>query len=78
MGGLVLSRKPEEGFYIIAPTGEKIFIKVLEQEDRTRDGTLRYYIQAPQDFQILREELYTESNGLDSKSKKTKHGGFTK
>ncbi|KIL71937.1 carbon storage regulator [Bacillus badius] len=51
--GLVVGRKPGEGFVVISPTGEEIKIHVVKRED----GLLRINIDAPKEYQILRSEL---------------------
>ncbi len=59
--GLLLDIAPEKGFTIIAPSGEKISIKLVKLE--SQKGALRYYIQAPKEYKIWRDELL-DSKGL--------------
>ncbi|WP_395894935.1 hypothetical protein ACH2FV_19280 (plasmid) [Bacillus safensis subsp. safensis] len=59
--GLILNISPEKGCTIIAPSGEKISIKLVRLE--SQGGALRCYIDAPKEYKIWRDELL-DSKGL--------------
>lgn len=60
---LTLGRKPGEKVYLIDDQGREIEIEVVKREEKLSNFT-QLRINAPQDFQIIRGEIY---NGSDSK-----------
>ena len=61
--GLMIGRKPGEGFVLIGPNNEEIFVSVVKRED----GLLRINIDAPKDYTILRSELYSGTDAAVNK-----------
>jgi len=58
---LTLGRKPGEKVYIIDTQGREIEIEVVRREEKLSNFT-QLRINAPQDYKIVRGEIYNGSN----------------
>lgn len=57
---LILTRKPNETFFINTPTGDKISVTLLSFRGRQA----RIGINAPEEYNIVREELLTRDRDV--------------
>lgn len=58
---LTLGRKPGEKIYIIDSQGREIEIEVVRREEKLSNFT-QLRIDAPQDYKIVRGEIYDGNN----------------
>ncbi len=58
---LTLGRKPGEKIYIIDSQGREIEIEVVKREEKLSNFT-QLRINAPQEFKIVRGEIYDGNN----------------
>jgi len=58
---LTLGRKPGEKVYIIDAQGREIEIEVVKREEKLSNFT-QLRINAPQDYKIIRGEIYSGNN----------------